>query len=145
MFSCLTVNDRSVVEFELCQAWVDRRRQLVWCPRLGGSSEYSPGNFDDLSLRDTGSELDYSPLPDYDSLPVHLTNLADVRFHAKRALLLWAREAEVSLFAKAQLRVSPPVSWSMRRFATLSVAIVGLVALGADTAGTSTFAPADGR
>jgi hypothetical protein len=33
----------------------------------------------------------------------------------------------------------------MRRFATLSVAIVGLVALGADTAGTSTFTPADGR
>ncbi len=36
-------------------------------------------------------------------------------------------------------------SWSMRRFATLSVAIVGLAALGADTAGTSTFTPADGR
>jgi hypothetical protein len=32
----------------------------------------------------------------------------------------------------------------MRRFAT-SVAIVGMVALGADTAGSSTFTPADGR
>jgi hypothetical protein len=32
----------------------------------------------------------------------------------------------------------------MRRFAT-SVAIVGLVALGADTAGSSAFTPADGR
>ena len=33
----------------------------------------------------------------------------------------------------------------MRRFATLWVAIVGLLALGADTAATSAFTPADGR